>query len=116
MSNAQIMVRLGYNKGKYMITSDEHEYGQHKVLQTYSFGSSGRGIDFADYPLVDVNTSVYKPVSVHVTDDPEAIREMIMEDRANTLTQNIGRILRRPKDAGRVVKIIVLEELEAGKS
>jgi len=51
-------------------------------------------------------------VSVHVTEDPEIIKECILEDRANTLTQNIGRILRRPNDVERVVKMIVLEELE----
>lgn len=112
LSKSTIPVRLGFNKSQFMLTSDEHEYGQHKVLQTYSFGSLGRGIDFADYPLVDMNASVFKPVSAHVTDDPEVIKQIILEDRATTIKQNVGRILRRPKDVERVVKMIVLEELE----
>ncbi|WP_415878409.1 DEAD/DEAH box helicase family protein [Methylomonas sp. TEB] len=111
LSKTEIPVRLGFSKSKTMLTSDQDEYGQHKVLQTYSFGSLGRGIDFANYPLVDINAGVYKPVSVHVCDDPDVIKATILEDRANTLTQNIGRILRRPKGDGRVVKMVVLEEL-----
>jgi hypothetical protein len=113
LKNSGIPIRLGFDKHKYMLSSDEHEYGQHKILQTYSFGSLGRGIDFGEYDLVDVNASIYKPIGAYVTNDPESLRDLIMQDRANTITQNVGRILRRAKESKPALKTIILEGLDA---
>ena len=111
LKGSEIVTKMGISNREYI--GSREQVGDHKVLLTYSFGSLGRGIDFADYDLVDVNASTYKPISAYVTDNPETIRKLINEDRAITLTQNIGRILRRSTKSQSAVKIIVLEELES---
>jgi hypothetical protein len=115
LRNSDIPIRMGYDKRKFMLSSDEHEYGQHKILQTYAFSTLGRGIDFAAYDLVDLNADIYKPISAYVTDDPETLDEMILEDRANQIIQNVGRILRRAEGVDHAVKIVILERLEEEK-
>jgi len=73
LRNAMGLIRLGYDKKKKYMTSGENERGEHKILQTYSFGSLGRGIDFAEHDLIDVNASIYNPVCAYVTDDPDTV-------------------------------------------
>ncbi len=107
-----VLITFGHDKNKFMI-SGENAHAHHKILQTYSFGSLGRGVDFAEYDLIDVNASIYKPISAFVTDDPDAIHDLVLMDRAGTLIQNIGRILRRSKTKTEAVKVVVLEELNS---
>jgi hypothetical protein len=111
LRNSDVLIRLGYDKRKFMLSSDENEYDHHKILLTYAFSTLGRGIDFADYDLVDINANIYKPISAYVTDDPETLRDMMQEDRANIITQNIGRILRRSESDDKAIKIVVIERL-----
>lgn len=113
LRNTNISIRLGYDKRKYMLTSEENEYGSHKILQTYAYSSLGRGIDFEKYDVVDINASIFKPISAYVTDDPDKIRDLMFEDRANIIKQNVGRILRRNKDKEEAIKIVIVECLES---
>jgi hypothetical protein len=112
LRNGDVPIRLGYDRTKYMLTSDEEDYGRHKILQTYAFSTLGRGVDFAAYDLVDINASIYKPLCAFVTDDPDELRGQLEEDRINSIVQNVGRILRRPDDGQRAVKIVVIERME----
>jgi hypothetical protein len=112
LRNGDVPIRLGYDRTKYMLTSDEEDYGRHKILQTYAYSTLGRGVDFAAYDLVDINASIYKPLCAFVTDDPDELRGQLEEDRINIIVQNIGRILRRAGANQRAVKIIVIEGLE----
>ena len=95
-----------------MLTSDENEYGNHKILQTYAFSSLGRGVDFADYDVVNINAAIYKPFSAYVTNDPEALHSQMQDERINIIIQNVGRILRRSKDTSEAIKVIIVENLE----
>lgn len=112
LRNSDVPIRLGYDKRKFMLSSDENEYGHHKILLTYAFSTLGRGIDYAEYDLVDINANIYKPISAYGTDDPETLRDIMQEDRANIITQNIGRILRRAESGDKAIKIVVIERLE----
>jgi len=112
LRNGNVPIRMGYDRRKFMLSSDENDYGHHKILQTYAFSTLGRGVDFASYDLVDINASIYKPISAYVTDDPETLKEQLQEERANTIIQNVGRILRRADTGQRAIKVVVIEQLE----
>jgi hypothetical protein len=112
LRRGNIAIRMGYDRKKFMLTSDENDYGSHKILQTYAFSSLGRGVDFAAYDLVDINASIYKPICAYVTDDPEALKVQLKAERVNIIVQNVGRILRKDNHNDRHVKIVIVECLE----
>jgi hypothetical protein len=111
LERSKIITILGYGKTRYL-GSQEH-LDDHQILLSYSFGSLGRGMNFSDYDLIDVNASIYRPISAYVTDDPEKINQLILDDRSNMITQNIGRILRRSDDQAIANKIVVIECLNS---
>jgi hypothetical protein len=110
--NSNIPIRMGYDRRKYMLTSDENDYGEHRIMQTYAFSTLGRGVDFASYDVVNINAAIYKPISAYVTNDPESLREQMQDDRINIVIQNVGRILRRAVGATEAVKIVIVENFE----
>jgi hypothetical protein len=111
MSN--LVVRFGHNKSEFTVNAEMVDK-DHNVLLTYSLGSLGRGMDLPHYDVVSVNAGVFKPISAYVTNDPEKVRELIYEDRSNTVLQNLGRVLRRvPESSDRATKIVVLEDIES---
>jgi len=108
-----LVVRYGFNKTEYRVNVEMVDR-EHSVLLTYSLGTLGRGLDLPHYDVVSVNAGVFKPISAYVTNDPEAVRDIIYEDRSNTVLQNLGRILRRKKEcAERATKIVILEDIES---
>lgn len=107
-----ISIRMGYDRRTFMLTSDENEYGNHKILQTYAFSSLGRGVDFAEYDVVNINAAIYKPFSAYVTNEPEALHSQMQDERINIIIQNVGRILRRSNDTNEAIKVIIVENLE----
>jgi hypothetical protein len=113
LKGSNVVPLFGFNSRKFMVNTEDLQK-RHDILLTYSLGSLGRGIDLPSYDVVCVNAGIYKPLSAYVTDQPETVRDLIHEDRANTLRQNLGRVLRRvPGAEGRLTKIIVLEDLES---
>lgn len=84
------------------------------VMITHSGGTLGRGVNLPDYRLVLIDSSVYKPTIAYNTQTADALWAAQEEDRANTLLQNIGRVLRKPPDepTGTVFKLIVVEHLD----
>lgn len=113
LRNGNVPIRMGYDRRKFMLSSDENDYGKHKILQTYAFSTLGRGVDFASYDLVSINSSIHKPISAYVTDDPESLKDQLQEERSNIIIQNIGRILRKTSDAQHSTKIVIIEQLES---
>jgi hypothetical protein len=107
-----ISIRMGYDRRMFMLTSDENEYGDHKILQTYAFSSLGRGVDFAEYDVVNINAAIYKPFSAYVTNDPSTLQSQMQDERINIIIQNVGRILRRPNGSINATKVVIVENLE----
>jgi len=68
---------------------------QSKVIITHSLGSLGRGINLQMFDTVMVDSTVYKPMSAYGIEDPRKVREVQEEERAITLIQNIGRVMRK---------------------
>jgi hypothetical protein len=107
------------NKGSVLLGNDVSDYrssrsdvSAHDIVVTHSRGTLGRGINLPQYKVVFVDSRAYKPMFAFSADTQDELVRLQDEDRAATILQNVGRVLRREPEEREAHRVIVIENLE----
>jgi hypothetical protein len=106
----KVNVLLGNDVSDYR--SSRSDVSEHNIVVTHSRGTLGRGINLPQYKVVFVDSRAYKPMFAFSADNQTELIRLQDEDRAATILQNVGRVLRREDKEKEAHRVIVIENLD----